>query len=254
MSALRSLFLAWQDAAHSRAWFPIGRLDANVEGSHYWFGYTQGAVRAADEAGFQPLLSFPDIHKAYEANELFPLFRNRVMGAEREDFVEYLRQLDLTPEEANPMTILALTGGERQTDSLEVFPKLERRPDGTFVCRFFLHGSRHVHRVAHERIETLQSGDSLQVSLELNNPATGPALQLESADYAMLGWAPRYLVGDLIKAIAGSPTRIRACVVRVNPSPAPTNQRVLVELAGSLPVNYEPMSGSDFQPIARRDQ
>ena len=245
---MKSLFLAWQDAGASRAWFPIGRLDADVERSSYHFGYTHGAERAFQEAGFQPLLSFPDFKNSYEASELFPLFRNRVVGSDREDFRAYLQQLDL-PEGADPITILSVSGGTRQTDNLEVFPKLERRQDGTFVCRFFLHGSRHIHAIAHSRIDALKNGDQLQVSLELNNPATGPALQLQSPDYVMLGWTPRYLVADLIKAIVESPKRVAARVVRMNPTPAPSNQRVLVELKGSLPANYEPMSGPDFQPL-----
>lgn len=244
---MKSLFLAWQDASASRAWFPIGRLDANVKRSHYRFGYTRGATRAEKQAGLRPLLAFPEFDRTYESDELFPLFRNRVLGADRADFLEYLQQLDLKPEEADPITILAVTGGARQTDNLEVFPKLERRVNGSFVCRFLLHGSRHVHKVAHERIDALKNDEPLRVSVELNNPVTTLALQLESEDYAMLGWAPRYLVGDLVKAIAASPTQIEARVVRANPTPAPTNQRVLVELKGTLPPKYEPMSGPDFQ-------
>jgi hypothetical protein len=243
---MKSLFLAWQDTGSTRAWFPIGRLDADVEHSSYHFGYTRGAKRAEREAGFRPLLAFPSFNNSYESSELFPLFRNRVLGSDREDFRDYLWQLDL-PEGTDPITILAVSGGTRQTDNLEVFPKLDRRADGTFVCRFVLHGSRHVHEVAHARIAELKDGEPLQVSLELNNPVTGPALQLQTNDYVMLGWTPRYLVFDLLKAIVESPTRAAARVVRVNPAPAPSNQRVLIELKGSLPAEYEPMSGPDFQ-------
>jgi len=128
-----SLFLAWQDSGPSRAWFPIGRLDAEISQSRYSFGYTQGATRAASQAGLQPLLAFPDFDETYESSDLFPLFRNRVLGSDRSDFLDYLKQLDLKPEEANPIAILAVTGGTRQTDNLEVFPKLERRADGTFA-------------------------------------------------------------------------------------------------------------------------
>ncbi len=247
MHAMKSLFLAWQDSGPSRAWFPIGRLDAEIGQSRYSFGYTHGATRAAAQAGLQPLLAFPDFDGIYESSELFPLFRNRVLGSDRSDFLDYLKQLDLKPEEANPIAILAVTGGTRQTDNLEVFPKLERRADGTFCCRFFLHGTRHVHKVAYERIESLKTNEPLRVSVELNNPATSLALQVQSEDYVMLGWAPRYLVKDLTEAIAESPTKIAVQVVRINPAPAPTNQRVLVELNGSLPANREPMSGLDFQ-------
>ncbi len=37
----------------------------------------------------------------------------------------------------------------------------------------------------------------------------------------MIGWAPRYLVDDLVHAIAKSPSDYEARVVRINPSPAP---------------------------------
>jgi len=44
---MNSLFPAWQDAGPSRAWFPIGRLDADLDRQHFTFGYTRGAERAA---------------------------------------------------------------------------------------------------------------------------------------------------------------------------------------------------------------
>jgi hypothetical protein len=42
---------------------------------------------------------------------------------------------------------------------------------------------------------------------------------------------------------------MRARVIRVNPPPAPHNQRVLVELVGKYPVGVEPMSAAEFQPV-----
>ena len=42
----RTLYLAWQDKAQSRRWFPIGRLDADVERPRYRFRYIGGAEQA----------------------------------------------------------------------------------------------------------------------------------------------------------------------------------------------------------------
>ncbi len=42
----KTLFLAWQDKGRSRRWFPVGRLDADVEHSRYRFRYTGGAEEA----------------------------------------------------------------------------------------------------------------------------------------------------------------------------------------------------------------
>ena len=64
----------------------------------------------------------------------------------------------------------------------------------------------------------------------------------------MIGWAPRYLVGDLIDVINRHP-EVSAAVVRVNEYGAPLARRILVELKGRLPVGYEPMSGRQFELI-----
>jgi len=247
---MRTLYLAWQDKASTRAWYPIGRLDADIVKSRFKFRYTQGAEIAHQKAGLEPLDSFPDFHKIYESSTLFPLFQNRILGEGRADFQDYLRQLDLSPAQADPLEILALTGGERQTDNLEVFPKIERRRNGGFHCRFFLHGWRHVNEAAQKKLLQLKGGENLRVAVELNNPVTVLAVQLETPDdYHMIGWTPRYLVKDLFQAICESPNDIRATVVKVNPSPAPTKQRVLIEIKGRWLVEYEPMSTPEFQPL-----
>lgn len=244
----RTLFLAWQDKARTRQWFPVGRLDVRHVGSAYHFGYLRGAERARREGGFEPLLDFPDLQGKYESSALFPLFQNRVLTPGRRDFREYLRQLDL-PEQADPIEILSVDGGYRATDSFEVFPKIERQEGGVFRCRFFLHGWRHVNPEGRARLERLLAGEPLLVSIEINNPATRLAVQIETLDYHMIGWTPRYLVGDLISAIARSPSPLEAVVVRVNPVPAPSKQRVLIEFRGQWPEGYEPMSGEDFRPL-----
>lgn len=247
---MKTLYLAWQDKARSRAWFPIGRLDAEVKKPKFRFVYTGGALRAQQEAGLEPLDSFPDFNKVYESEDLFPLFKNRVLDPGRQDFRQYLAQLGLSPDTTDPIEILTVSGGERQTDSLEVFPKFERRRDSGFRCRFFLHGWRHVNEAAQERLMQMKPGEALRVAVELNNPVTQLALQLESSDdYHMVGWAPRYLVYDLIHAISAAQDEIAAKVIKVNPAPAPAKQRVLIELTGRWPKDYKPMSAPDFQPV-----
>ncbi len=243
---MNSLFLAWQ--APTRAWFPVGRLNADRARSHYVFQYTNGALRAKKLVGFQALPAFPKLRARYEASELFPLFKNRVLDPSRRDFADYLRSLDLDPRNPDPIEILAISGGARQTDSLEVFPKIEKSQDNTFACRFFLHGLRHVSEAGQRRGLQLQASESLQVSLELNNPATGPAIQLTTSNYEFLGWAPRYLVPDILNAISTSRV-VAAHVVRVNEVGVPLNRRILIELSGRLPKGFKPMSGPDFQVI-----
>jgi hypothetical protein len=253
---MRTLFLAWQatqglssGVPPSRGWFPVGKLEASPEEHLYRFMYTKGAESAQKAAGFGFLDAFPKLDKVYESSELFPLFQNRVLNPRRGDYAEYVERLALDPKHVDPLDILAISEGRRQTDNLEVFPQIQPRRDGSFVCRFFLHGWKHVSQAAQDRLLTLKEGDSLQVAIELNNPASGTAVQLETSnDYHMIGWTPRYLVEDLLQALK-NPQDISARVVKVNPEPAPYNQRVLIEFEGKCQSDYRPMSSLDFQPL-----
>jgi hypothetical protein len=242
-----TVFLAWQDGRDTRRWFPVGRLDVEPGTHRYRFGYTQGAQKAAKESGFAPLYDFPDLHGRYSSEKLFPLFQNRVMTNHRKSFPEYLHLLGIDDANPDPLEILAIDGGYRATDNFQVFPKIEKRADGAFRCRFFLHGWRHTHESARQRIDHLQAGENLYVTIELTNPATTLAVQLQTEDYQMIGWAPRYLVGDLVSAMSHAPGDYKARVVRTNPGPVPSKQRVLIELSGHWPQDHEPMASEEFQ-------
>lgn len=248
---MKSLFLAWQapsDSARSRAWFPVGRLDAEPEDRHYRFRYTRGALKAQEDVGFTPLLAFPSFQKDYESDELFPLFKNRVISPKREDFQEYIQWLDLDRGHADPVTILSVSGGERVTDNLEVFPKVTADAEGYFHVRFFLHGLRHLGEKAQARAAQLTVGEELRVLVELNNPATRLAVPLLTEDYQMIGWAPRYLVEDLITCVPNAP-ELSATVARINDDSAPLNQRLLIDYKGRAPQGKQPMSTPDFTPL-----
>ena len=245
----KTLFLAWQAQDASRQWFPIGRLDADVARSRYRFRYTAGAERAQEQGGFGLITEFPNLNQDYRTDRLWSLFTNRVLKPRRPDFGTYLENLGLPQGTVDPIEILAVNGGSRVTDSYEVFPKIDKRQDGSFSCRFFLHGWRHVSGVAEDRLESLQPGEELTIALELTNPVTRVAVQVQTSDYLVLGWAPRYLVPDLTLAVAEAPTEYSATVVRVNPQPAPSRQRVLIEMTGRWR-DHEPMTAPDFEPLA----
>lgn len=244
----KTLFLAWQDKLVTREWFPVGRLDVLADKGTYRFRYIKGAERARAAAGFSALMDFPDLKKTYESSVLFPLFMNRIIPAGRKDLPKYLSMLDL-PVGSEAAEILEVDGGYRATDDFDVFPKIERANDGAFRSRFFLHGWRHVNEVAKGRIDRLYADEKLYVTIELSNPKTQLAVQILTEDYYVIGWAPRYLIGDLVHAISQSP-KFGAKVVKVNPAPAPSKQRVLVELSGIWPES-EPMTSDDFELLAQ---
>ena len=171
------------------------------------------------------------------------------MSPNRPDFRNYAQSLDLSPGNANPIDILAASGGQRVTDSYEVFPKIVKRDDGSFTCRFFLHSARHTNEPARNRLDSLEKGAELIVALELNNPETTLAVQIQTTDYHMIGWTPHYLVNDLVMAMAEYPNQYKAHVARINPKPAPSANRLLVEMSGRWN-EHEPMSGADYTPLA----
>jgi hypothetical protein len=94
----------------------VGRLSR--EGSEYVFTYTQGA-RSAEAAGFRPLSSFPDFDQVYVSRELFPMFQNRLPPQSRPDYEDFVEWLDLERGEADPLVMLARSGGQRETDMFE---------------------------------------------------------------------------------------------------------------------------------------
>ena len=218
-----------------------------LECSNYRFRYTGGAKRAQKEARFPLIVGFPEVDRDYNSEELFPLFQNRVMSHARPDFQDYLETLGLDGAD-EPIEILSVNGGLRQTDNYEVFPKLFKQTDGGFTCRFLLHGGRHVNEDAQERLKRLQAGEELFIAVELTNPITQLAVQIQTHDNYVLGWAPHYLVNDLVAAMADSPGEYEAKAVRIHwesHAPRPT---LLVELSSHWD-SYEPMTGPDYQPL-----
>jgi len=246
----RRFFLAWQSQDESRAWYPVGRLDASTD--DYYFGYTRGAIEAQEKSGFAPIIEFPEFEKRYRSNHLFPLFSNRAMAKARTQ--DYLKLIDLDKLNNDPelgkLEMMAVDGGYRATDPYFVFPEINPDQNGCFTTRFFVHGWRHMNNTVKGVLDTLKPNDPLYVSVELNNP-TGIALMLHTQDYHTIGWSPAYLAHDLVKGLANSPnaSEITAKVVKVNPAPAPSKQRVLVELSARFPVGYTPLNEEQFELI-----
>lgn len=249
---MKTLFVAWKDPQNVSGWFPVGRLDADVLTGRYRFRYLQGAVEAAEQCGFVPFDSFPQIDQNYMSGELFPFFANRLQNVNRPSFREHLRRLDLEPigdESFDPIEVLAVSEGRRATDNLEIFPKVERSDGGNFAIKFFLHGWRHIHPHGAARILSLQPGEQLGLAIEATNPATGFAIQIQTVDRVVLGYAPRYLIEDLGQVILQCAGSVSASVSRLNRPPAPPSQRLLVSFEGCWPEGYQPMSGEEFVPI-----
>ncbi len=253
---MKTLFLAWQDP-QARRWLPVGRLTQNA--GHFEFAYTKGARLATDESHFQPLTQFPDVNTVYVADELFPLFSNRVPPSSRPDYSQYLEWLNFPTDPNDPIALLARSGGRRATDALEVFPCPEKDKDGLYHIHFFVHGIRHLPEPSINRILALQEGEQLLLAYDFQNPHDPHALMLRThesnesitSDRYFVGYCPRYLLGDALELIStcGAET-VTVSVERLNPPPAPLQLRLLCNLTACWPEGFQPFTDEMYQPIS----
>jgi HIRAN domain len=238
------LYLAWRQPEFR--WWPIGRLEHQDDGL-YVFRYTGGAEAAAEEAGFQPLLSFPDLHTTYVSRELFPLFRNRLMAEDRERFTDFANWLGL-PGETDPMVLLGRSGGRRETDMFEVFSAPEPNTEGRYRMSFFVHGLSYRPDQAKALALELTPGEPLILEPDPGNPVHSRALRILARNGQHIGFAPRYLCDDLVTLQAAGEAVLQ--VQAVNSPPAPMQFRVLATVDAPWPDGFLPLAGPEFQPVA----
>lgn len=248
---MNPLFLAWQDAV-TRRWFPIGKL-TQVDG-RYRFVYVRGVQEAQSRTNFQLLPSFPSLEKVYESLELFPLFANRVMPPSRADFPHYVEWLHLNGSEKDPMKFLAHSGGRRMTDTLEVFPAATRHDDGRHTLHFFVHGLRHMSPDSIVRAERLENEERLLVQWDAQNPEDDKAITLRtdteiSGDASLVGYCPRCLAAEVLKALQADRQSCTVRVARVNAAPAPVQFRLLCCMEFAPQSGVVPFSSPEFQPM-----
>jgi len=244
----KSLFVAWRtrDLDHP-GWGPVGRLEFD-EGLYRFF-YTHGAQTLP---GFQPFAQMDDLNQIYESTELFPLFANRLLSERRPEYDAYLRWSGFEhADPPDPMTILAVTEGQRQTDAVEVFPCPVPNLDGCYLNRFFLHGVRWAEEAGREYIaERLQASEQLRLEPEPSNIYDPHAVAIyPQHGESRIGYAPRYLAHD-IHTLLGQcdPDFVTLQVDRIN-ADAPLQQRVLCQMQACWPVDFEPCKSETFQPI-----
>lgn len=242
---MKMLFVAWQDP-ETRRWLPVGRLSR--KGDDYRFVYTRGAEVSER---FVPFGRMTDLHSAYIAADLFPLFANRLLPKSRPEYGDFLRWLGLDAESDDALDQLASSGGGRATDSLQVFPRPEPTPDNRYVVEYFGHGIRYMSPDSRRRIEVLEPGEPLYLVPDIQNRFDDDALLMRTDDpISCVGYCPRFYsaeVAELLDRVGKD--QVRVTVVAVNPD-APLQFRLRCRLTAPWPDGFMAFRQETFEPLA----
>lgn len=246
MNENNSVYLAWQ-APDTREWHVVGLLQEQQQG--YRFDYTRGA-KASDK--FIPFSGMETLEHSYLSEELFPLFKNRILSRRRPEYPAFIQWLGLPEDEISPVNLLARSGGLRGTDQLQMFKRIEVKADGTFEHIFFVHGLRHLPASAQARVKTLTQGDQLLLVPDCQNPHDPYAVLIRADRPAeIIGYCPRYLARDIAQLLEHRPDSVKL-FVEASSADAPTNYQLMCRLVGQLDAEVDTglMQQQEFIPLS----
>ncbi len=255
----RRLVVTWQHP-DERLIEPIGLLA--YDGNRYRFDYIRHVLSVKD---FRPLLGFRDLHKNYVADELFPLFAQRVMDPRRPDYRRYVHRLGL-PEDASPWEQIARSQGRRQGDTIQLLPE-PINDHGVVICRFLVNGIRHVPgmprildgrqvQVGRSEVESalaaLSPGDPLSVAREPQNPINSQALMVMTDFDTPVGWIPNLMLEDMHRLLSFA--KVVLTVDHVNGPSAPWHLRLLALLTSHNAGDFRFFAGEKWELLAQTNQ
>ncbi len=244
-----ALFIAWRSGGpNAGKWAPVGRVD--LVNNEYRFVYTKGAEMLPD---FRPFPGMPNFNSVYVSSELFPLLSNRMLARSRPEYESFLTWGGFDPNvHPEPLALLGVTEGLRQTDAVEMFPCPEPDEEGCYLSKFFLHGVRWMPPEAQERIALLKSDEQLGLMPDISNPHDRDAVAVRTFDPKgrfIIGYVPRYLAKDVRElCVSCDPDFVTLHVERLNID-APLQQRVLCRMNACWPQGFQPCNSEAFEPI-----
>ncbi len=228
MTNATSIYIAWQ-APDTRDWHVVGNLQERNSG--YVFKYTKGALKSTKFTRFSGM---NDLRETYVSEELFPLFKNRLLSPKRPEYPQFIKWLGLNDEDVNPIDILARSGGLRSTDQLQIFKRIDVNSSGEFEQFFFLHGLSYLNSTANERVSELQPGQVLRLCLDGQNEYDSDAVFARADKPAeIVGYCPRYFAHDIKNMLSDDPKSVTLTVEKFSKE-APHNYRLLCKFSGKL--------------------
>ena len=247
MKGLNSVYLAWQ-APDTKTWYVVGLLTEHED--YYTFSYTKGALKSEK---FIPFSGMKDLDKMYVSDELFPLFKNRLLSEKRPEYPRFIEWLDLGSDEVSPIEVLGRSGGLRGTDKLQMFNRVEIENDGYFEHVFFAHVLGYLSQSAKDRVSGLQKNEKLLLCLDCQNSYDGNAVIIRAENPAeILGYCPSYLAKDISSFLKKNRVNLNISVESFSEN-APDHYKLLCKLSGKIDSNLinEFMSKDEFSLIAQ---
>ncbi|WP_300673904.1 HIRAN domain-containing protein [Desulfoluna sp.] len=240
------LILAWYNSER-HAWVPVGRLE--YLNNKYFFRYTSEVESLHEKDNFRPLAGMDKFETCYESDEIFPLFKNRLLQKNRPEYQDYLSWLNIEENEYSPIEELSKTGGIRSTDHLRLFP-IPKKQNDEYAISFFSYGIRYLSASCTDRLAKLNPDDKLYLMKDFQNKYDGHALLMRSEDpIEILGYVPRFFAEDFEKLIdLNDGDKVSVTVEKVNLK-SPSQYKLLCKCRTTWPDRFVPFSGSEFQHI-----
>ncbi|MCK5543025.1 MAG: HIRAN domain-containing protein [Desulfobacterales bacterium] len=231
------IIVAWRNRT-THQWIPVATLYHS--NNKYSFKYTNIAKKLNSEGIFEPFSNITDFDKLIESEEIFPIFKNRLMQKSRPEYNEYLNWLKLSKEGVSPIEELARSGGIRATDDLQLFPIPEKKND-MYEVFFFSHGIRYLPPNYIDRVNTLKIDDQLFIMPDIQNKMDVNAIVLRTDDpIEIVGYVPRLFACDFLELInSNGQKNVMVKAEQIN-SKSPSQFRLLCSFKTIWPENFKP--------------
>jgi len=238
------LVLAWRNP-ETRIWVAVGLLE--YKDDKYYFNYTNGTK----VENFIPFGQMSELSKTYVSDELFPLFKNRLLSKSRPEYEDFLDWLDIDKGN-NDLLELSRSRGIRATDELQLFPIPEKCENGNYEVLFFSHGISHISKNYVKRVLELKKDDKLLLLKDIQNDTDPLALVLRTKDdpVELLGYCPAFFAKDFnyLLELNGS-TNVNIHVQKVNVD-APLQLKLMCRLTTKWPDGFNSFDSEEFKPYS----
>lgn len=176
------LYLIWKNP-QNRSRYMVGCLKKNDK---FEFQYSKN-IKDCLAAGFDLLISFPDVNKKYVSNKLFPEFLSRIPGPTRIDIDEILKKYNLQSYDA--FELLKKSGAKTSLDTLEFIDPILNFKSKNIIREFYIAGTRYYCNRNNENI--INVGNNVVLEPEPDNKFDNFAIKMKINDI-FVGYVPNY--------------------------------------------------------------